>query len=214
MDKAAFADTDSESPWWLLETVIDPILLEPRKDLGQALGYDRDSEWYREVWRLEAFYDQLESASMALLAELDQATDTSKQSEWLEKVIALLGPEKTDQGGGAAATPPATAPRPTAWKAAQPRDAAAPRRDIFGHARAEATADSAAESKAAPDAAAGVDRAVQQVIATQLGDTNHAALAQQLGITEQQVAELLQQLPDDFEQLVAQRAAEIVSSRA
>jgi hypothetical protein len=188
MDKEEFAAIDAESPWWLIAVEIDYSLVEARKDLGVALGYDRETQWWREKDKVEELYRTLESTRPTLLTELDLATDAPKQKEWLDQVVAALTPQPahTEQAGGAQVVPPAKPVTP-AGEAPQKRASA------FG-------------KKSEPS----LDAVVKKELAGMSG--NVSSLAAEMGISEEEMAQLLKELPDNFEQLVAEQAKSIVAS--
>jgi hypothetical protein len=156
MDRTAFADTEAEPRWWLLLEEIDYALVEPRKALSVALGYDREAQWYLEKWKLEGLYDALEAQARPLLTELDEATDEYKRKEWLEKAVAAVKPAtvggKEDHTPSRnPSSPPATAASPQAATAAA-APAAKPR--AFGTRKAEAGSPEAASPEAPTPATA------------------------------------------------------------
>jgi hypothetical protein len=146
MDKTVFADTEADPRWWLLQEEIDYPLVEPRKALSVALGYDREAQWYLEKWKLEGLYDALEAQARPLLTELDEATDEYKRKEWLEKAVAAVKPAtvggKEDHAtAGSASSPPAETASPQARTTAA---APAAKPSPFAKKKAEAASPEAA----------------------------------------------------------------------
>jgi hypothetical protein len=48
MDRTAFPDTEANPTWWLLQQETDYPLVESRKALRVALGYDPEAQLYLE----------------------------------------------------------------------------------------------------------------------------------------------------------------------
>jgi hypothetical protein len=225
MDRTVFADTEAEPRWWLLQEEIDYLLVDPRKALSVALGNDREAKWYLDKWKLEGLYDTLEAQAPRLLIELDEATDEHKRKEWLEKAIAAVNPatvggKEDHPTSGSPSSPPAETASPQAPTTAAAR-AAKP--SAFGKRQAEAASPEAASPEAptpataaAPPAAkpsafaknkvgadtAQIDAAVRRVM-DELSSENLPSLATEMGITTEQLKELLGTLPADFKKMVA-----------
>jgi hypothetical protein len=216
MDKTVFAGTEAQPRWWLLQEEIDYPLVEPRKALSVALGYDREAQWYLEKWKLEGLYDTLEAQARPLLIELDEATDEYKRKEWLEKALAVVNPATVGGKGdhttsGSPSSPPAETASP---KAPTPAAARAAKSSAFGKKQAEAASPEAPSAATAPAAkpslfakkkadaeAAQIGAAVKTAMA-ELEPENLASLATEMGVTTEQLQELLETLPDDFEKMV------------
>jgi hypothetical protein len=216
MDKTVFANTEADPRWWLLQEEIDYSLVEPRKALSAALGYDREAQWYLEKWKLEGLYDALEAQARPLLTELDEATDEYKRKEWLDKAVAAVSPAAV---GGTEDRAPAGSPSSPPSAAASPQAPAAAARAAkpspFAKKQAEAASPEAPPAAAAPAAkpslfakkeaqaeAARIDATVKTVMA-ELHPENLASLATEMGITTEQLQELVETLPADFEKKLA-----------
>jgi hypothetical protein len=189
MEREVFVATDVPPPWWLIAEEIDYALVEPRKDLGVALGYDREARWWLEKTNVEELYNILQRTKPTLLAtELDEATDERTRKGWLDQVLAALAPqpEDTEKTGGDEVLPAAKAAAPVG-------EAPKKRSSAFG-----------AKSKPSLDAV------VKKEMAEMSG--NVSSLAAEMGISEEEMADLLKELPANFEQMVAEQARSIVAS--
>jgi hypothetical protein len=180
MEKAQFVVSEPGA-WWLVNPDYYAIE-EPRKQLGQVLGY-YDVQWYLQGEKLEALHRQLETNHYQLLTDLDNAIDDTRRVQWLTTVKETFQPQTS---GAASSTPGPEAARPTgvAKKAAFARsDASRPTpADVEAFARQEATAfDSQAKSE----------------------------LADKLHISQAQLDEVIQHLPADFDSRVAAEAARL-----
>ena len=101
MDKSVFADPEAQPQWWLLARDLDYTLVDLRKDLAEALGCDRESEWFLERWRLESLYDIVEVHDRALLIEVEDAADDYRRKEWLTRVLAVVNKAVSGQAAPA-----------------------------------------------------------------------------------------------------------------
>lgn len=199
MDKATFADTDSESKWWLLESDIYDTMVELRRDLSEILGYARDDEWYRERWKVESLYDLLEARDRNLLIDLDTADDDDRRKVWLEGVLAALAPKEVEEPAESPASETATVAPATPAPAPAPVKKSA---GIF----AKKDAEPAAEAAPSLDASEAV-----KVVMNGLDDQRIAELATELQMAPDEVRALLAQLPEGFEQEVAAEARTIAA---
>jgi hypothetical protein len=197
--------------------------------LSVALGYDPDAQWYLEAWKLEALYDTLEAKARTLLTELDEATDQYKRKEWLEKTVAVVTPptNRAEKDHTIAASPSSVSAVTASPEPAGVTTAAAAKPSPFGKKKAEAdsASPSSLSAEAASPGAAGVtttpaakpspfakkkaeaeaahiDAMVQAAVA-ELKPEHLTSLSTEMGITEEQLQELLENLPDDFEKMVA-----------
>jgi hypothetical protein len=218
LEKLVFAATDGDDLWWLIADIQADSLRERREDLGVALEYGRNSEWYLDKTKVEALYDAIEVKNRELLRELDDlAVEDSQRQAWVDKVLDVLKAEVAPPASGG---PQAGAP--SAPKAAAPVTAKKP---LFGsHREGADAAPPASPGEATPTPAppsapssrppAEVAQAVVDEVMATLVPQNYADLAQELGVTENEIQDLVGQLPSDFEQQVAARASEILASRS
>jgi chemotaxis protein histidine kinase CheA len=230
MDKAAFSDVEADPKWWLLQPDVAFELTELRKDVSENIGWGREDQWYLEKWKVEELFDLIEQRSYLLLQELDDAGDDYKRQEWMTKVVELTKPVadepavKSGEGPAASAEAPATAAgsAPAAATAGETEiapaaAAAAPKPSIFKKKAQPAPDAPAAEPAAtaeAPAATADVEAleaAVKDVMA-HIAPDNLPALASELGISEQELAELVRDLPENFETLIAAEVAKLTGS--
>lgn len=190
MDKAAFADTDADPKWWLLQPEIADTLIELRRDIGEHAGWSREQLWYEERWRLEDVYDLIERSNGYLLQELDEATDDYRRQDWITKVIEAIKPKAVAEDHELATPAPgADALEPVAAEAPKPKGSIFKRKD---------------NEKAKPDPQ--MEAAVQHAL-THLEPEKLPGLADELGVTAEELAELIKDLPADFEKLVAAEVA-------
>lgn len=199
MDRTTFADTGSESKWWLLEPEIDYSMVELRRDLSESLGYARDDEWYKEQSKLESLYDRLEQHDRTLLTDLDAADDNDKRKVWLESVLSALEPEKDEVPAESPASDAATAAPVASAAAAAP---AKKRSGIFAKKDDQHPAGDAPSM----DASEAV-----KVVMNGLDDQRVAQLATELQMAPDEVRALLAQLPEGFEEEVAAEARTIAA---
>jgi hypothetical protein len=180
MEKAQFVVSEPGA-WWLVNPNYYAIE-EPRRQLGQALGY-LDVQWYLQVDKLEEWHRQLEVNHYQLLADVDNAVDDTKRIEWLIAVKEAFQPKMTSPASGkpaqGTARPSGAAENPALAKseAAGPTPA-----DVAAFAKQEATAfDGQAKSE----------------------------LANKLHISQAQLDEVIRHLPADFDTRVAAEAARL-----
>jgi hypothetical protein len=186
MEKSQFVVAEPGA-WWLV-TPDYYVIDEPRKEVGEALGFN-DVQWYLQTDKLEELHRQLEANHHRLLTDLDDALDDTKRLEWLTSVRQAFKPdvaETLQQTTPQGPPPSSTTPGPFAKKSAFAKK----------------------EPKAAPSAPEEVklEEAVKEV-ATDFG--NATELAGELGISEKELQEILNDLPDDFESRVAAEAARL-----
>jgi hypothetical protein len=154
MEKAQFEGTDSNR-WWLLEGELDSLLVEPRKELGDAFGWP-GTEWWTEQTKLEEMYRFLEGG--ALMRDLDEAQDLDRRRKWITEVIAAKAPVADAPMPSAPAETATEAPAPAATAVAQAAPPEAPaKKSIFA-------------KKAAPAPAPGPD--IKEVLAELAADPN------------------------------------------
>lgn len=213
MDKATFTDTESESQWWLLESVIYDTMVELRRDLSEILGYARDNEWYLERWKVESLYDLLETHDRNLLTDLDTVDDNDQRKAWLESVLAALAPQEEAAPAGPAESPASDAS--TVAPASSPAAAPAKKRaGIFAKKDEEPPAGDTPGLDEEPPAedTPGLDASeAVKVVMNGLDDQRIAQLAAELQMAPDEVRALLAQLPEGFEEEVAAEARTIAA---
>jgi hypothetical protein len=186
MEKAEFVVAEPGA-WWLV-TPDYYVVEEPRKELGEALGF-YDVQWYLQFDKLEELHRQLEANHRQLLTDLDQALDDTKRLEWLTSVKQVFKPEVVEVPAEPAppAPPPSSAP-PTAFA----------KKSAFAKKEPEPAPPSPPEVK--------LEEAIKEVV-TDFGSPTE--LASELGISENELQEILGDLPADFESRVAAEAARL-----
>ena len=151
MDKAQFEGTDSNG-WWMLEGELDSLLVEPRKELGDAFGWF-GTEWWTEQTKLEEMYRFLEG--MALMRDLDDAQDLDRRRKWISEVIAAKAPAEDAPLPSAEAEAVTEAPAPVATEAAPAAPPEAPaKKSIFAKKAAPESVATEAAPAAPPEAPA------------------------------------------------------------
>lgn len=206
MEQAEFEVAEAGA-WWLV-TPDYSIIEEPRKKLGAALG-SREQQWYLQIDNLRELYRQLQP-SYTLMQQLDNATDDTKRLEWLADMTKALPPPK--EPPNSTASPPANAhvvtppaeESPTAKEEAPP---AVPKK-ASPFPKKENVSPVEADAGGAPPKPADLE-AIAKDVATDFG--NSAELADQLGISEDELKDILGDLPADFESRVAAEAARLAS---
>jgi hypothetical protein len=192
MEKTEFVVAEPGG-WWLV-TPEYYVIEEPRKEVGEALGF-YDLQWYLQVDKLEELHRQLEANHRQLLTDLDNALDDARRLEWLTSVRQAFKPdvaeapaqaETVEQAAPPAPPPPSSSPSPFAKKSA------------FAKKEPESAPSSAAEVK--------LEDAVKEVV-TDFGSPTE--LASELGMSETELQEILNDLPADFESRVAAEAARL-----
>jgi hypothetical protein len=158
MEKAQFEGTESHG-WWMLEGELDSLLVEPRKELGDAFGWF-GTEWWAEQTKLEEMYRFLEGT--ALMRELDDAQDLDRRRKWISEVITTKAPPAGAPSPAAEAEAATEGPAPAAPDAAPTAPQEAPaKKSIFAK---KATPEPATAPAAEPD--------IKQVLAEFAADPN------------------------------------------
>jgi hypothetical protein len=158
MEKAQFEGTESHG-WWMLEGELDSLLVEPRKELGDAFGWF-GTEWWTEHTKLEEMYRFLEGT--ALMRDLDDAQDLDRRRKWISDVIAAKAPAADASSPSAEAETVTEAPAPAATAAATTAPPEAPaKKSIFAK---KAAPEPATAPEAEPD--------IKQVLADLAADPN------------------------------------------
>jgi hypothetical protein len=109
VNKEEFLDVDRED-WWLVDPAADRDLQLLRDQLGAALGYGAEQDWYTKPDRLVPLWNMIE-ARTDLATQLERATDAELQKSWVETMTQSKEAEnkiaKGPDPGEAAAQPTA-----------------------------------------------------------------------------------------------------------
>lgn len=206
MEKAEFEVAEAGA-WWLV-TPDYAIIEEPRKRLGAALG-SPEPQWYLKFDNLQELYRQL-APNYSLMQQLDNATNDDRRLEWLAEMTKALELEEAPKSVGS--------PPPNADAVTLPTDASAsPKKETpSAFAKKAASPFATKEKTDSVDPAAGEAppipsdlQAIAKDVATDFG--NSSELASQLGISEDELKDILDDLPADFESRVAAEAVRLAA---
>jgi hypothetical protein len=205
MEKAEFEVAEAGA-WWLV-TPDYSIIEEPRKKLGAALG-SSEAQWYLQVDNLRELYRQLEP-NRSLMDQLDDATTDDRRLEWLADMTKALQPEEAPKS---VPGPPAQADEVTTPASAS----ALPKKDAPSAFPKKSASPFASREKSSPAESGGGEvppppdfQAIAKDLATDFGDSSE--LATRLGISEDELKDILSDLPADFESRVAAEAARLAA---
>ena len=206
MEKAEY-EVAEPGVWWLLIPDYS-IIEEPRKNLGAALG-STDLQWYLQLDNLRELYKQVEP-SYDLMKQLDNATDDDKRVEWLADMTeALLPDEEPPKSDASPSANADVAITPTQQSPAAKKEApsAFPKNASPFSERGDVSPVDP-DAGVAPPKPADLE-AIAKDVAADFG--NRSDLATQLGISEDELKDILSDLPADFEGRVAAEAARIAA---
>ena len=170
------------------------MIEEPRKEVGEALGF-YDLQWYLQVDKLEELHRQLEANHRQLLTDLDNTLDDTRRLEWLTSVRQAFKPVVAETPAEAA-TLQQTAPQAPPPSSTPPSPFA--KKSAFAKKEPEPAPSTPQEMK--------LEDAVKEVV-TDFGSPSE--LASELGMSETDLQEILNDLPADFESRVAAEAARL-----
>jgi hypothetical protein len=153
MNKEEFLDVNRED-WWLVDPAAPDQVKQVRDELGAALGYQSEPDWYTKPERLESLWALVENNS-ELQAEFEAAaTDLDKRPVLVEKLTEKTEEANAPEAAEAAEQAASAAPGATASTAPAPPEApvAPPKKSLFHKAEAETAESESAESTAATGA--------------------------------------------------------------
>jgi hypothetical protein len=84
VNKEEFLNVDRED-WWLVDPDVDLELQQLRDQLGAALGYQSERDWYTKKEGLETLWTMVETRE-DLQSQLEMATAPDLQRTWVETV--------------------------------------------------------------------------------------------------------------------------------
>jgi hypothetical protein len=214
MEKADFEVAEAGA-WWLV-TPDYSIIEERRKQLGAAIGKS-ELQWYLQLDNLQELYRQLEP-NYSLMQQLDNANNDDKRLEWLAAMTKVLQPEEEEESESEEKPPQDVVSPPLNGDAANPvTDAsAAPKQEAPSpfpkksspFASKEDVSPADANTGGAPPVPADL-QAIAKEVATDFG--NSSELASELGVSEDELKDILDDLPADFESRVAAEAARLAA---
>jgi hypothetical protein len=204
VERQEFVEAEPGS-WWFTEPSPDRRWHQARLELGEARGWT-DPSWFTERMKIEELYRALENQAPQLLKDLDYLIDDFQRIAWVQSVQKAL----TDPPRVPAPETPASTAAPPAPVAKDPRPAEAavakrPTARLFAKKAADAPPDPAPDP--IPDAVpAHVTEGVSRVLESLSGE-NTAELAAELGLTEEDLADLAHD--PDFQRMVHEEAARL-----
>jgi hypothetical protein len=154
-----------EPTWWLNGPGLEFASSELRKDIGDHLGWGRETPWYLEPARLDDLFNTLELRRAELLTNVDLAKDELARQTWLQEVADLVNPASVSNanrtGDAPANEPTGTSTERTAAQTTAPAKPSAFGSNKPADSPAQAAADTplskpspfGARKKAEPDAA-------------------------------------------------------------
>ncbi len=207
MEKAEFEVAEAGA-WWLLIPDYS-IIEEPRKKLGEVLG-GTELQWYLQLDNLRELYKRVEP-SYHLMKQLDNATDDDERVEWLADMTEALLPDEEPPKSDASPSSNADVvitPSEESPAAKKEAPSAFPKNASPLSTNKEDVSPVDPDAGVAPPKPADLE-AIAKDVATDFG--NSSDLATQLGISKDELKDILSDLPADFESRVAAEAARIAT---
>ena len=128
MNREEFVD-ENRDDWWLVDRQPDAEITTLRDQLGEALGFSSEPDWYTKPERLERLWQVVEQ-NPDLASKLDQAQDRDARKVWIESATEVIeAATATAQAGPAQTASAQSAPAsnaPTSASSTAPAQTAEP----------------------------------------------------------------------------------------
>jgi hypothetical protein len=210
MEQREFVEAEPGS-WWFIDPGNDSAWYEARRALVEPKGWQEPS-WLEDQSKLLELYKDLEARGPQLLKDLDDLYDDDSKIRWIASVQEVLAPlveeHKPEPEMGPEAEP-AVVEMPQAREDPPAESEAPKKKGLFAKKREEAQPEPELQGQAAAEVPAHVTAGVTKIFEALSGEAG-AALADELGISEDHLAELAND--PEFEQMVHEEAARLLQA--